>query len=54
MSNPQAKRELIPLNIAVLTISDSRTEENNSSGKLLAQRLTAAGHRAAAKPHRSR
>lgn len=33
-----------PLRIAVLTISDSRTEETDSSGRLLAERLTAAGH----------
>lgn len=33
-----------PLNIAVLTISDTRTEESDSSGRLLADRLTAAGH----------
>lgn len=32
------------LNIAVLTISDTRTEESDSSGRLLADRLTAAGH----------
>ena len=42
-------RQFIPLHIAVLTISDSRTEENDTSGKLLAQRLTAAGHRLAEK-----
>lgn len=33
-----------PLNIAVLTISDTRTEESDSSGRLLADRLIAAGH----------
>lgn len=38
-------RELIPLNIAVLTVSDSRTEQTDKSGKLLADRITAAGHR---------
>lgn len=37
-------RELIPLNIAVLTVSDSRTEQTDKSGKLLADRITAAGH----------
>jgi molybdenum cofactor biosynthesis protein B len=33
-----------PLRIAVLTISDSRTEETDTSGRLLAERLAAAGH----------
>jgi len=38
-------REFIPLNITVLTISDSRTEDNDTSGKLLAKRLEDVGHR---------
>ncbi len=42
-------REFIPLNIAVLTVSDSRTEETDRSGALLAERLGAAGHRLAEK-----
>jgi len=33
-----------PLRVAVLTVSDSRTEETDKSGALLAERLTAAGH----------
>ena len=33
-----------PLHIAVLTISDSRNESNDSSGDLLVERLTNAGH----------
>ena len=33
-----------PLRIAVLTVSDTRTEETDTSGKLLAERLTEAGH----------
>ena len=33
-----------PLRIAVLTISDTRDEESDSSGRLLAERLTGAGH----------
>ena len=33
-----------PLRIAVLTISDSRTVKTDSSGTLLADRLTSAGH----------
>ena len=38
-------REFIPLNIAVLTISDSRTESDDKSGALLVKFLTEAGHR---------
>ncbi len=33
-----------PLNIAVMTISDTRDEDTDKSGPLLMQRLTAAGH----------
>jgi len=49
MSAHDNKRELIPLNIAVLTVSDSRTEETDKSGRLLVGRLEAAGHRLAEK-----
>jgi molybdenum cofactor biosynthesis protein B len=38
-----------PLRIAVLTVSDSRTEETDKSGALLAERLNDAGHELAAK-----
>jgi molybdenum cofactor biosynthesis protein B len=38
-----------PLRIAVLTISDSRTDETDKSGGLLVERLTGAGHELAAK-----
>lgn len=38
-----------PLNIAVLTISDTRTMETDTSGGLLADRLTSAGHHLAAR-----
>lgn len=37
-------QQLIPLNIAVLTVSDTRTLETDTSGQLLVDRLTAAGH----------
>jgi molybdenum cofactor biosynthesis protein B len=33
-----------PLRIAVLTVSDTRTEETDKSGALIAERLTEAGH----------
>ncbi|MDX1573011.1 MAG: molybdenum cofactor biosynthesis protein B [Methylophaga sp.] len=39
--------EFIPVNIAVLTISDSRSETDDISGKLLRDRLLAAGHQLA-------
>ena len=38
-----------PLRIAVLTVSDTRTAETDTSGALLAERLQAAGHELAAK-----
>ena len=38
-----------PLRIAVLTVSDTRTEDSDSSGALLAERLVAAGHQLAGK-----
>lgn len=38
-----------PLQIAVLTVSDSRTLETDTSGRLLTQLLTAAGHALAAR-----
>lgn len=38
-----------PLRIAILTISDSRTEETDKSGLLLSERLSAAGHELADK-----
>jgi molybdenum cofactor biosynthesis protein B len=39
----------IPLQIAVLTISDTRTEADDSSGKTLTERITEAGHQVAEK-----
>jgi molybdenum cofactor biosynthesis protein B len=38
-----------PLSIAVLTISDTRTEASDTSGGLLADRVQASGHQLAAK-----
>jgi molybdenum cofactor biosynthesis protein B len=40
---------IYPLRIAVLTVSDTRTEETDKSGALLVERLTAAGHELAGK-----
>lgn len=36
--------EFVPINIAVLTVSDTRTESTDKSGKTLVDRITAAGH----------
>lgn len=38
-----------PLRIAVMTISDTRTEETDKSGAFLVERLSASGHELAAK-----
>lgn len=37
--------EFTPLNISVITVSDTRTEDTDKSGAVLVERLTAAGHR---------
>jgi molybdenum cofactor biosynthesis protein B len=42
-------RHFIPVNIAVLTVSDSRDSSNDASGDTLAARITAAGHSVAAR-----
>lgn len=44
-----AQHEFIPLDIAVLTLSDTRTRETDTSGDALAEMLEAAGHRLAAR-----
>lgn len=38
------KRTFIPLKIAIMTISDSRSEETDTSGKTLVDRVHATGH----------
>ncbi len=38
------KMEFKPTNIAILTISDSRTQENDRSGDVLVERIQKAGH----------
>lgn len=43
------KRDFISVTIAVLTISDSRSEADDKSGNLLVKRVENAGHRVAAK-----
>src|SRR6476646_2316720 len=49
MSAIDETKQFIPLNIAVLTISDTRALADDKSGTTLADRLTAAGHRLAAR-----
>ena len=49
MSSTDETKQFIPLNIAVLTISDTRSREDDKSGTTLADRLTAAGHVLAAR-----
>jgi molybdenum cofactor biosynthesis protein B len=49
MSRIDDSREFVPLDIAVLTVSDTRTEADDRSGDTLVGRLTAAGHRLAAR-----
>ena len=43
------EREFIPLKIAVLTLSDTRSVDEDKSGKLLQERLLKAGHALAAR-----
>jgi molybdenum cofactor biosynthesis protein B len=43
------ERQFLPINIAVLTVSDSRDESTDKSGRLLVERVARAGHRLAEK-----
>ena len=49
MSSIDESKNFIPLNIAVLTISDTRSLADDKSGATLADRLMAAGHKLAAR-----
>ena len=49
MGGIDESRIFYPLRIAVLTVSDSRTEETDTSGRLLVERLTTGGHELAGK-----
>lgn len=49
MAGIDASLIFYPLRIAVLTVSDTRDEDGDKSGKLLVERLTAAGHDLAGK-----
>jgi molybdenum cofactor biosynthesis protein B len=44
MSNNPNERAFKPLNIAIMTVSDTRTEANDTSGDALVKLLTGAGH----------
>jgi molybdopterin adenylyltransferase len=47
MAKIEGDRPFLPVNIAVLTVSDSRTIDNDTSGRTLVERIEAAGHRIA-------
>jgi molybdenum cofactor biosynthesis protein B len=49
ISSTDEPKQFIPLNIAVLTISDTRSVADDKSGATLSDRLTAAGHKLAAR-----
>ncbi|MEM7496660.1 MAG: molybdenum cofactor biosynthesis protein B [Pseudomonadota bacterium] len=49
MSRIDETRAFIPLNIAVLTVSDTRNPDDDRSGDTLAARIEGAGHRVAAR-----
>ena len=49
MADIDASKAFVPVRIAVLTVSDSRTIENDTSGQLLVERIKAAGHLLAAR-----
>ena len=44
MSKDNSQTPFVALNIAVLTVSDTRDEATDTSGQLLVERLTAVGH----------
>lgn len=44
MSQIDESRPFIPVSIAIMTVSDSRTEADDKSGRTLVERITAAGH----------
>jgi molybdenum cofactor biosynthesis protein B len=49
MARLDESRPFIPVNIAVLTVSDTRTSANDTSGDALAARIASAGHHLAAR-----
>ncbi len=49
MARIDETRRFIPVNVAVLTVSDTRSAANDTSGDALADRIAAAGHRLVAR-----
>ena len=49
MARIDETRAFVPVNIAVLTVSDTRTAADDTSGDILAARIGAAGHHLAAR-----
>jgi molybdenum cofactor biosynthesis protein B len=49
MSQIDTPKNFIPVRIAVLTVSDTRTAEDDKSGNVLVERIAAAGHVLAAR-----
>ena len=49
MSRLDESRQFLPVNIAVMTVSSTRTEETDTSGQALAELIQAAGHHVVAK-----
>ena len=49
MARIDESKPFLPVNIAVLTVSDTRTEEDDKSGRTLAELITRDGHRVVAR-----
>jgi molybdenum cofactor biosynthesis protein B len=49
MAKIDESRPFLPVNIAVLTVSDTRTEADDKSGQTLVERIAEAGHKVAAR-----
>ena len=49
MSKIEGERDFLPVNIAVMTVSDSRTQADDRSGDTLVGRIEGAGHKLAAR-----
>ncbi|MDX2142018.1 MAG: molybdenum cofactor biosynthesis protein B [Rhodospirillaceae bacterium] len=49
MAGIDETKKFLPINIAVLTVSDTRTLDTDTSGQLLVDRITALGHAVAAR-----
>lgn len=49
MSRIDESRTFVPVNIAVLTVSDTRTLENDTSGQILVDRIEVKGHKVVAR-----